>query len=75
MTKTKHKLEKELGKKVEVKEVSKIQHQKDNSSCGPYSLYYIISRLEGVPFISFEKNRIPDNVMWDFRHHLFRKLN
>ncbi len=72
MNKTKHKLEKELGKKVEVKEVSKIQHQKDNSSCGPYSLYYIISRLENIPFIAFEKNRIPDNVMWDFRHHLFR---
>jgi hypothetical protein len=72
MVKTKHKLEKELGKKVEVREVSKIEHQKDQSSCGPYSLYYIISRLEGIPYTSFEKHRIPDSVMWDFRHHLFR---
>lgn len=75
MIKTKHKLEKELNKKVEVKEVSKIQHQTDNSSCGPYSLYYIISRLEGVPFITFEKKRIPDSVMWEFRKVLFRSTS
>ena len=72
MIKTKHMLEKELNVKVEVKEVSKIEHQKDQSSCGPYSLYYIISRLEGVSYSVFEKHRIPDSVMWDFRYHLFR---
>ena len=72
MTKTKHKMEKELDKKVEVKEVSKIQHQEDNNSCGVYSLYYIISRLEGFPYTVFEKTRIPDKVMWEFRTHLFR---
>jgi hypothetical protein len=75
MTKTKHKLEKELNKKVEVKEVSKIQHQEDNSSCGVYSIYYIISRLEGLSYTLFEKNRIPDKLMWEFRHHLFRPEN
>lgn len=72
MIKTKHKLEKELNIKVEVKEVSKIEHQNDQSSCGPYSLYYIISRLEGIPYTVFEKNRIPDSVMWEFRYYLFR---
>lgn len=72
MVKTKHKLEKTLNVKVEVKEVSKIQHQRGNSACGPYSLYYILSRLEGVPYTSFEKTRIPDSAMDTFRYHLFR---
>ena len=73
MYKTKHILEKELNISVTIKEVSKIQHQFGNSACGPYSLYYIISRLEGVPYIEFEKHRIPDSLMDDFRHYLFRK--
>jgi hypothetical protein len=73
MKKTKMKLEKELNVTVNVIEVSKIQHQMDNSSCGPYSLYYIISRLEGVSSDAFQKNRIPDNKMWEFRKILFRK--
>jgi hypothetical protein len=47
----------------------------DNSSCGPYSLYYIISRLEGVSSDAFQKNRIPDHKMWEFRKILFRKNN
>lgn len=72
MYKTKHILEKNLNVKCEVNEVSKIQHQTDNSSCGPYSLYYIISRLEGIPHTFFEKHRVPDKVMWNFRHHIFR---
>lgn len=74
MVKTKHKLEKELNKKVEVKEVSKIKFQLDNSSCGVYSLYYIIARLDGIPYTSFEKKIISDKDMWEFRHHLFRNL-
>ena len=73
MTKTKMKLEKALNIHVDIIEVSKIQHQMDNSSCGPYALYYIISRLEGVPSSDFEKNRIPDSKMWEFRKILFRK--
>jgi hypothetical protein len=74
MIKTKHKLEKGLKKKVEVKEVSKIQHQMGNSACGPYSIYYIISRLENVPYTSFEKQRIPDEYMDEFRFYLFRNI-
>ena len=72
MTKTKMLLEKSLNVKVTVIEVSKIQHQMDNSSCGPYSLYYIISRLEKIPYSKFQDKRIPDSDMWEFRKVLFR---
>ncbi len=52
---------------------SDIIHQRDNHSCGPYSLYYIISRLEGVPSEDFGRTRIKDSTMHLFRKFLFRK--
>ena len=73
MKKTKHNMEKELGKKVDDVIVSKIQHQRDNHSCGSYSIYYIVSRLEDVPYMVFSKKRIPDELMHKFRFSLFRK--
>lgn len=72
MTKTKMLLEKHFNTKVNVVEVSKIHHQMDNSSCGPYALYYIISRLENIPYEKFQEKRIPDSEMWEFRKVLFR---
>lgn len=56
----------------QVIKVSDIQHQTDNSSCGPYSLYYIIARLEGVDYVFFKKNIINTDRMWKFRRALFR---
>lgn len=73
MKNTKHKMEKKLNKKVKDVVVTKIVNQKDRHSCGSYSLYYIISRLEGVPYTHFSKNKIGDKVMHEFRYHLFRK--
>lgn len=73
MKKTKHKIEKGLNIKTEDVIVSKIQHQKDNHSCGSYSIYYILSRLENVPYIVFSKKRIPDEMMHIFRFNIFRK--
>jgi hypothetical protein len=52
--------------------VSKIQHQKEDNACGVYSLYYIISRLDGHKYTDFRKERIPDKVMDQFRKYLFR---
>lgn len=51
---------------------STFQQQHDGHSCGPYSLYYILSRLEGVPVSYFQKNTIGDKVMLKFRKFLFR---
>lgn len=74
MKKTKHHLEKTLGKKVNDIVVTKIINQSDNHSCGSYSLYYIISRLEDVPYEYFTKNKIGDSLMHKFRkNYLFRK--
>jgi hypothetical protein len=71
---TKMRLEKELNKKVKDIEVSKIQNQNDNHSCGSYSLYYILSRLDGISYEHFTKNKIGDNAMHMFRkYHLFRQ--
>lgn len=72
MEETAKKIQKELKDvKVEVKDICKIKHQDDNSSCGPYSLYYIIARLYNVPYSYFEASRIPDSTMWAFKSVLF----
>ncbi len=54
---------------------SRIVHQKSSTECGLYSLYYIISRLHGVPWEWFGKNRVKDKVMYEFREYLFRDEN
>ena len=45
--------------------------QYHNSECGMYSLYFIISMLEGVPFNKFCKRAIPDGEMLRLRHWIF----
>ncbi len=53
---------------------SNIEHQIDSETeCGPYSLYYIWSRLNGISPEVFNKKRIPDDKMIEFRQTLFRK--
>lgn len=52
--------------------VSDIQHQKSETECGPYSLYYIWCRLRGTHYKAFNKTRITDDKMIEFRKHLFR---
>lgn len=49
-----------------------IAHQKLNTECGVYSLYYIINRLNGVPYTFFQQHEIPDAIMHQFRKYLFR---
>jgi hypothetical protein len=48
-----------------------LTHQRSRTECGVYSLFYIYSRLLGVPVEFFQKNRVPDEVMFEFRQHLF----
>lgn len=50
-----------------VVKVAKIQHQKSRSECGVYSLIYIHSRLNGVPYQEFSNKRISDDVVSAFR--------
>jgi len=72
MKKVKHEWDTKFDKNVKDIIVSNIHHQTDNHSCGAYSLYYIISRLEGIPYKHFRENRIDDKVMHEFRKYLFR---
>lgn len=73
MKKTKNKLQKQLNKKVDDIITSRIVHQQDTHSCGAYSIYYIMCRLEGIPWTFFKSNRVPDKTMHQFRKNvLFR---
>jgi hypothetical protein len=72
MDTTRHHLTKKLGRPTEVVDQVR-RHQTDGHSCGPYALYYIMSRLEGVPARVFQTEIIPDEIMHRFRPHLFRR--
>jgi len=72
--KTKSSLEKKLNKTVKTVIVSKNEIQKSNSECGVFCLYYIFSRLNGVPYDYFSKvGLVTDDMMYDFRKFLYRK--
>ena len=70
--KTKAVLEKETNVDTKIIIVTRMEHQKDEHSCGPYSLFYIWCRLHGIPYQFFGNNRIPDELMHEYRKHLFR---
>jgi hypothetical protein len=74
MKKVKHKWQPYFQNIAKIKDVcaTRIINQKDGFSCGAYSLYYIISRLDGIPYQWFAKNAIGDNNMVEFRKYLFR---
>jgi hypothetical protein len=73
MKKTKVLLEKEFPNKTfEDLVVSEEEHQKDNHSCGVYSLYYVISRVSRIPYKYFQTNLVKDSKMHEFRNFLFR---
>jgi hypothetical protein len=69
---TTHTLSEISGKKFRDVFVAKIEHQKKNTECGVYSLYFILSRLHGIPYTAFEFTPVPDDQMVQFRKYLFR---
>lgn len=63
-------------KNIIIKTVTNIQHQKsDTGNCGIYSIYYIWSRISGIPINTFNdpNNKITDDTMEKFRKVLFRE--
>ncbi|AJL34289.1 BA71V-S273R (i6R) [African swine fever virus] len=52
--------------------VTNIRHQRSQTECGPYSLFYIRARLDNVSYTHFISTRITDEDMYKFRTHLFR---
>lgn len=70
------KISKATGLRCDKKLVSNIQHQRDDTgNCGSYSLFYIISRLNGVPAQSFNEAKVLDKKMEEFRKICFEKGN
>ena len=51
--------------------VTSVTHQKSKTECGPYTLFYIRSRMEGNPYTMFTEQRTSDREMMEFRQHLF----
>ena len=76
MNKTKREFEK-LGKPPEIIIVSSNELQKSDSECGVFSLWYILSRLEGKPVSNFKNvNMGPkDEKMIEYRKWLFKHSN
>lgn len=52
-------------------DVCHIRHQQSMTECGLYSLFYIYSRLHGVPPEYFTEHPIRDQLMFEFRQHIF----
>ena len=72
LDKTKHEIEKKTGKRVNII-VCRTRHQYDSHSCGPYSLFYIVNRLKGVPANTFNKSIGGDKKMVEWRKNLFTR--
>lgn len=51
--------------------VTSMTHQRSKTECGPYTMYYIRSRLDGTPWKHFTQQRTSDSEMTAFRKHLF----
>lgn len=75
MKKVKHMWQSHFTKPINDIIVTRIVNQFDGWNCGSYSLYYIISRLNGVPYSYFRTNHIGDDNMQLFRTYLFRDNN
>jgi len=59
-----------MGVKATIK-TNSIAHQESHTECGAYVTYFIFNRIIGIPFEEFSTKRIPDQVVTDFRKHLF----
>lgn len=57
--------------KVEIIKVCQIRHQHSRTECGVYSLFHIWARLNNQPPEYFIKKPVPDQLMMEFRQHLF----
>lgn len=56
---------------VDVVNVCKVWHQHTKTECGVYSLFYIWARLNNTPARYFMENVLPDQIIFEFRQHLF----
>ena len=69
MSKLAKKIETDTGVKTIPVNVSNIAHQKSNTECGAYAMYYIAARLIGYPYKKFRVRPISDDHVNKFRSH------
>lgn len=53
---------------------STVKHQRENTECGVYCLFFIDKRLRGEPYEYFLDKRISDENMQKFRKYLFAPI-
>lgn len=52
--------------------VNKFKHQKGDSECGIFALFYIQKRIQGYSFDDFQHKRLSDTMMNQYRSEFFR---
>lgn len=57
--------------RADIKRITRRRHQQSTTECGLYSLFYVWARINGVSWQYFLDNPIDDQLMFEFRHHLF----
>ena len=62
-------------RKIKICSYRPAKHQNENSECGIYSLYYIRSRLDGIPGEDIINTPLSDNLIHEFRKALFINKN
>ena len=72
LQKTKHHLTKQLTIPVEIKYNTGIQYQRDDHSCGVYSIMYIYSRLAGAQNNEITPEKFNDDLAHKARKFIFR---
>ena len=53
--------------------VKQLRHQRGNSECGVYCLWFITERLKGKSYVEIQANFEPDKVIEQFRSKFFSK--
>ena len=53
------------------KNINKVRHQYKNTECGIYSIYFIVSQLEGKRFKDVSENIIKDEEIFKKRKEFF----
>lgn len=70
MKKLASKIQSETDVKTIALNVSNVVHQKGHTECGPYSVFYIYSRVCGTHYKKFREKEIPDKIMHRFRQRI-----
>lgn len=73
--KVKNKWQSKFEKPIKIVIATRVENQQDDFSCGSYALYYIISRLAGIPYRYFKDTKLKDSDMVEYRKFLFRPLD